>query len=282
MRRVLLAAVAAVALGARASAQDVAPVATPSTVGATFRLIPQSSTSSGPPTLDPEPRKLAPLVAPPAADPIAALARGLDAAEEAQLASLVRRLGAGTYEDREATSDEIRERFGARAVPALLQAGGDLDPEVRLRSRELVRSVLLSAALDRAPGVGWLGVRWSASNSPTRGFVIRVHEALIDNPAHKGGVCDGDDIFLWNGEQIEDARHFIDLIQATPPGDVAALVIDRKGTVVRSSVKMGRRSFDPSERPVEESLRRESAERLFERWVELFRQAAKKNGGTAR
>jgi hypothetical protein len=278
-----MAAVMAVALGARASAQDVAPVSTPSTVGATFRLIPQSSTTSGPPTVDPESRKLAPLIAPPAADdPIAALARGLDAAEEAQLARLVTRLGTGTYEDREATSDEIRQRFGARAVPALLQAGGDLDPEVRLRSRELVRSVLLSAALDRAPGVGWLGVRWSASNSPTRGFVIRVHEALLDNPAQKGGVCDGDDIFLWNGEQIEDARHFIDLIQATAPGDVATLVVDRKGTVVRCSVKMGRRSFEPSERAAEEALRRESAERLFERWVELFRQAAKKSGGTVR
>jgi len=91
-------------------------------------------------------------------------------------------------------------------------------------------SQLLSSAdkILRARGdicTGWLGVFLSpALNS---GVIIQSVEE--GSPAQEAGLAAGDVIWKYNGANVGDARHFIQLVQSTPIGSKANLQITRRG-----------------------------------------------------
>src|SRR5687767_9394869 len=73
-----------------------------------------------------------------------ALASARTGHAEPDPAALVKRLGAENYYDREKASAELKA-LGEKALPAVRQATGDPDPEIRGRAYELLHVLLLAA-----------------------------------------------------------------------------------------------------------------------------------------
>jgi len=75
---------------------------------------------------------------------------------------------------------------------------------------------------------GWLGVYPDVSYpSINSGMLIRGVEP--DSPAQKAGLLSGDLLVKYKGQQIQDSRQFVYLVEGTPIGSKAKLEIIRKG-----------------------------------------------------
>ncbi len=79
---------------------------------------------------------------------------------------------------------------------------------------------------------GWLGVFLADSQSAgPSGLWIQAVEP--DSPAAKAGLLSEDILFKYNGQEIRDARQFIQLVQYTPIGSLAELEIVRQGSPMK-------------------------------------------------
>ncbi len=75
---------------------------------------------------------------------------------------------------------------------------------------------------------GWLGVFLKDPRStPNPGAVI--NQVLEDSPAQKAGLAAEDILLKYDGQEVQDASHFIRLVQNTPVGSKVELEISRKG-----------------------------------------------------
>lgn len=190
--------------------------------------------------------------------------------ERAHVLALTKGLGGRTVAEREAAAQAIRERFGIRAVPALLEvARTDLDPERRFRARALVCSVAFVRFLEASPNCGWLGVKWNAGAVENHFFAAHVVEALPGNPAARGGIRARDEIVKWNGEALEGPQDFIDRVQSSAPDSTVKLTVVRGGAEHVLHVVMGTR-VDEKGRPdvPYPNFKRDMAWRRFSRWID--------------
>jgi serine protease Do len=89
---------------------------------------------------------------------------------------------------------------------------------------------------------GWLGV--FLEDSPEGVFVQRV---APDSPAQFAGLNPGDGLIRFNGQKIQDARHFIQLVQDSSIGTRAKLEIVRQGNPLNLSAKIEERKPQPIE-----------------------------------
>jgi serine protease Do len=74
---------------------------------------------------------------------------------------------------------------------------------------------------------GWLGVFVDAPAAADTGVIIS--RTLPGSPAEKAGILPQDTIIRWNGREIRDAMHFIQMIQDTPVGSRATMDYVRQG-----------------------------------------------------
>jgi serine protease Do len=107
---------------------------------------------------------------------------------------------------------------------------------------------LLSSAqkILRAGGdiqTGWLGVFVDPRYSSDMGVIIsNVSEG---SPAEKAGLCPQDVMTTWNGKPIEDARHFIQMVQDTPIGSRVTLNLVRQGRSIETAAVIEARKPEP-------------------------------------
>ena len=75
---------------------------------------------------------------------------------------------------------------------------------------------------------GWLGV-FLVDSQGAQGPGITIQSVERDSPAQKAGLAADDLLLKYNGQEIWDARQFIQLVQVTPIGSKANLEIVRQG-----------------------------------------------------
>jgi serine protease Do len=75
---------------------------------------------------------------------------------------------------------------------------------------------------------GWLGVNIKDS-SGADGSGVRIEDVGSDSPAQKSGFLPMDFITGYNGQKVEDARQFVQLVESTPIGSKVKLEILRRG-----------------------------------------------------
>ena len=76
---------------------------------------------------------------------------------------------------------------------------------------------------------GWLGVFLRDQQSAKEGGIV-VQGIEPGSPAQKAGLLARDFLLKYNGREIQDTRHFIQLVESTPIGSKAGLEIARQGT----------------------------------------------------
>ena len=87
---------------------------------------------------------------------------------------------------------------------------------------------------------GWLGL--FLEDSPVGVFVQRV---TPDSPAQNAGLSPGDALVRYNGQMIQDARHFIQLVQDSSIGGTAKLGIVRQGKPLNLAATIEERRPQP-------------------------------------
>jgi serine protease Do len=93
---------------------------------------------------------------------------------------------------------------------------------------------------------GWLGVFVDPPETAGTAGVI-ISRTLPGSPAAKAGLLPQDTVLKWNGKEIRDAIHFIQMIQDTPVGSKATMEYVRQGkTLTSTTVVEGRK---PEEKP---------------------------------
>lgn len=91
---------------------------------------------------------------------------------------------------------------------------------------------------------GWLGV-FLADSRPESGRGIMISRVLDDSPAQKAGLKSRDVVLRFNGNEIQDAWRFIQLVQDTPIGSRVDLKIARHGETVSLSALVEARRQEP-------------------------------------
>ncbi|MCS7165911.1 MAG: trypsin-like peptidase domain-containing protein [Candidatus Calescibacterium sp.] len=72
-------------------------------------------------------------------------------------------------------------------------------------------------------------------------YGVIVVEVIPNSSAEKYGIKTNDIILEYNGEKIENANHFIDLILQTNPGQKVNMKLIRKGKIIDIQVVMGKK-----------------------------------------
>lgn len=80
---------------------------------------------------------------------------------------------------------------------------------------------------------GWLGVQVNPEAHLDSGVMITQVES--DSPAHKAGLLPGDIMMRWNGAAIQDPLKLIQVVENTPLGSRAAIVVLRQGRAMEFS-----------------------------------------------
>jgi serine protease Do len=80
---------------------------------------------------------------------------------------------------------------------------------------------------------GWLGVQVNPEANLDSGVMITQVES--DSPAHKAGLLPGDIMMRWNGAAIRDPLKLIQVVENTPLGSKAAIVVLRQGRAMEFS-----------------------------------------------
>jgi S1-C subfamily serine protease len=87
---------------------------------------------------------------------------------------------------------------------------------------------------------GWLGIFLVDSHPATgRGIIVRRVEP--DSPAEEAGLVADDFLLKYNGQEIQDARQFIQLVQGTAIGSKANLDLMRQGNSMTVTALIGAR-----------------------------------------
>ncbi len=92
---------------------------------------------------------------------------------------------------------------------------------------------------------GWLGV-FLADSQPSGASGVRIQAVEPDSPADRAGLLSEDVLFKYNGQKIRDARQFIQLVQHTPIGSLAALEIVRQGSPMKLGALVDSRKPRPA------------------------------------
>ncbi len=93
---------------------------------------------------------------------------------------------------------------------------------------------------------GWLGIYLEDYRSSSQSGVL-VTQVQEDSPAQRAGIAAQDVLLKWNGKQIQDAMHFIQLAQNSKIGSRVALEVLRQGKLQYLSAVIEARK--PSETP---------------------------------
>jgi S1-C subfamily serine protease len=92
---------------------------------------------------------------------------------------------------------------------------------------------------------GWLGV--FVDPPATEGNGVIISRTLPGSPAEKAGLLPQDTVIRWNGKEIRNAIHFIQMIQDTPVGSKATMDFLRQGKPLTAATIVEARK--PEEQP---------------------------------
>jgi S1-C subfamily serine protease len=87
---------------------------------------------------------------------------------------------------------------------------------------------------------GWLGI--VLQNAP-EGVVV--HRVELDSPAYKAGISPRDSLVRYNGKRVQNAMHFIDLIENSSVGSQAKIEILRQGKPMSLTALVEARKVQP-------------------------------------
>jgi len=118
------------------------------------------------------------------------------------------------------------------------------------RARKLMR-IIVEHGTTR---YGWLGVRLQGLDDLLKSTLDVDHGVLVagvvkDSPAEKAGAKEGDVILNYDGKNVKDVPHLVEIVRATKPGKKVKVVVSRKGSKKTLKVRVG-------ERPEEDVLLR--------------------------
>jgi serine protease Do len=112
----------------------------------------------------------------------------------------------------------------------------DQDPEDLRTIVYPIDEMMASAAkILRAGGdirTGWLGVLLMDVQPEAGAGVVAIQSVEPGSPAQKAGLFAQDSLRKYNGKEIENVRHFIQLVEGTPIGSKATLEIKRQGNPI--------------------------------------------------
>lgn len=97
-----------------------------------------------------------------------------------------------------------------------------------------------TATITRKPAsqVGQAGFLGVTLKDDIKGKIV-IAEIQRDSAAAKAGLLSGDIVTLFDGQAVEDAEEFHDLIQANAPGTSVKLTVERQGQPVEISATLG-------------------------------------------
>ncbi len=94
---------------------------------------------------------------------------------------------------------------------------------------------------------GWLGVRiQDVTQDVADAMGLKTASGALvtdvpDGPGKDAGILSGDVIVTFNGKDVRDSRGLVNLVADAPIGESVPVVVQRAGTAVNVSVKLGRR-----------------------------------------
>ncbi len=197
--------------------------------------------------------------------------------------AMVEGLAAEGFSVREKSQDDLLEWARKNldsSAGALLELSGDVDPEIRMRSHEILKK--LSDEDYLSDGQGYVGITMveeilKAGPDGKPGAGIRISRVLRDSPADSSGLRVGDLIIALDGQAWEGRgamNAFMEAIAGKKPRVEVVLTIRRDaGEPIDITVKLGKRPVAELQnaRGDLQMLDKQAKEEHFREWLKRLK-----------
>lgn len=188
---------------------------------------------------------------------------------EEEIETLVKDLGADDWEKRNESTAVLIE-LGKAVVPYLIRAFRDNDPEVRMRSRVILESIVPYILAGQQGG--WIGINMNEvptsdprlSEHIKEGVGVEVMTIIPGQPSEKFGLKEGDIIITFENDKISSLNNWTECIRNSAPGTRIKLGLIRDGQKKDLELVLGRR---PKEYQTNDQAK---TEELWQEWITKY------------